>query len=252
MIAALGDSAEQAGTRVPIYGQTMEGEWKTIDLNRVVRDPAYNSAGEVVGVIYPDGAAYLRHRLAWIGRRPEETLRTWQAYEVEPPTEHGSYDVLTFDRPEEPRPFGDDPNTISLHGFEGHTFVVGINPSFGMPYGEQVLLGPKSAGRLVAADPMYKDVAARRKDQEVVVDSCSAGADENVAKNFADQLFTTGTANGTLHFPTDAILAGRQKLPDGSEPPYVSVVANYDEYRNPLPLWRSIAKPDTPETLPEP
>ncbi|MEV0111557.1 hypothetical protein AB0H42_35270 [Nocardia sp. NPDC050799] len=252
-IARPESSAEQAGTGVPIYGRTIAGEWKTIDPDRVVRARAFNSAGEVVGVIYPDHVAYLHSRWDWINRGPDETLRTLQVYQVEPSTEHDAHVFFSFDRPEEPRPFGDDPNTISLHGMGGHTFAVGIDPSLDKPYGEQVLLGPKSAGRLVATDPIYtEEVAPMRKDREVVVDSCSAGADENAARDFADQLFTTGTADGTLYFPTDDILAGRGTLPDGSKVPYCSVVANYDEYRNPLPLWRSITKDDTPEALPEP
>ncbi|NUP26106.1 MAG: hypothetical protein HOQ44_05320 [Nocardia sp.] len=250
VVAGSGNSAERAGVRVPIYARTQDNEWRTLDLDRVVREPAYNSADEVVGVIYPNDVHYYNSRVNWIHRNPGEELHTPQAYLRRSATaENDPEHALYGDRPSDRVPFGDDPNTISMHG-NGDVYAVNVDASFAQPYGERtVFLGEKSAARLVASDPIYQYVADQRKDREVVVDSCLAGADENKAKGFADELFKAGVADGPIHFPTDLITGGLEYLEPGQpRKPVLSVIANYDEAGDPQPLWRSITKEGLSDT----
>ncbi|MEV2226834.1 hypothetical protein AB0E01_44430 [Nocardia vinacea] len=255
VIAGLGDSAEQAGAGVPIYGRTPAGEWKTIDPHDIIRKPLFNSSDEVVGIVYPDSEAYLKLNRAMTRRAADETLRTPQAYQVEPAEGDRPETVsIALSRPDEPAPWPDDDfNIVALHGVaDGHAFQVNVGPrTQEQPYGERVWLGEKTAARVVT-DDLRDDLDASRSDRDLVVSSCDTGAHEASAQAFADHVFDSGKVNGTIHFPTDTGLVGRAALDDGSSQPLYSVVANYDEHGNPLPLWRSIAKSDTPAPPAEP
>ncbi|MEU4843145.1 hypothetical protein [Nocardia testacea] len=210
-IARLENSAGQAEDRVPIYGRTPAGEWKSINADEVIRRPLFNRRDETAGVVYPDSAEMVRYNRLWVDRKPG-TLRTPQTYELKPAEGDALRDVvIRSDRPDEPRPFDDDVNVISLHGRAGgRVFQVNVGPRTDeRPYGEPVWLEPKSAARLVASDPVYAEVVAGRKDRDVVVAACDTGAHQDVTQSFADTLFTAGTTDGTLHFPTDTLLMGR-------------------------------------------
>ncbi|NUP29125.1 MAG: hypothetical protein HOQ44_20950 [Nocardia sp.] len=177
----------------------------------------------------------------WIGST-SETLGTPQSFLAK--LADGSEMILiSRDRPHDPKPWGPGAKKINLHS-TGDEYYFYADPSWKDGYGTPVTLGPRSAGRFVATDPILEPLSVDGEPDEFVVNACRSGAEKDEAISFADELFKAEMVKGQVHFPTDTSLGGGGTLPDGSQERFISVVSNYDANGNQLPLWLSVTEED--------